>query len=124
MIAPKCKMLRSLQLMLSPYLAHIGYIKVDEVTETRVAGDDDLFGQDPDPLAFPVGRPVMGVVAAKERFAHVAPSRWIWTRQAPEGNLVMAAIFVCGSCVNESFQRGNSGISGRAPAQRQALRII
>lgn len=56
-----------------PYLAHIGYMEVDEVAKGLEAGDGRLVRCQPliDPgLRLP--GPAMGVVAAKERLARVA----------------------------------------------------
>ena len=56
-----------------PYLAHIGYMKIDEVAKGLEAGDGRLVRRQPliDP-GLRLAGPTMGVVAAEERLARVA----------------------------------------------------
>ena len=100
-----------------PYLAHIGYIKVNEVTKGLEAGNGRLVRRQPliDP-GLRLAGPAMGVVTAEERLVRVAAfSSDLDRGQAPEGSLVMEAIFVCAMCAMSRRKGANSGILGRIP---------
>ena len=59
----------------------------------------------------------MGVVAAEKGLARVAAlSSDLDRGQAPEGSLVMEAIFVCAVCALSRRRGANPGILGRIPA--------
>ena len=78
-------------------------MKIDEVAKGLEAGNGRLVRRQPliDP-GLRLAGPAMGVVAAEERLARVAAlSSDLDPGQAPEGSLVMEAIFVCAVC-NES----------------------